>query len=81
MWSNPALRTGHDAPGLAMTGTDVNRRSKFERRLTFSWRVLRPARQAADLPCQSSVSRSVQRAGFISSRAVLGGLHHHYGRV
>src|SRR6201982_3504671 len=25
------------------------------------------------------VSRSVQRAGVISSRAVLGGLHHHYG--
>src|SRR5882757_6299550 len=27
------------------------------------------------------VSRSVQRAGVISSRAVLGGLHHHYVRV
>jgi hypothetical protein len=27
------------------------------------------------------VSRSVQRAGAISSRAVLGGLHHHYGRI
>ena len=27
------------------------------------------------------VSRSVQRAGVISSRAVLGGLHHHYARV
>jgi transposase InsO family protein len=26
------------------------------------------------------VSRSVQRAGVISSRAVLGGLHHRYGR-
>src|SRR3979490_3139660 len=26
------------------------------------------------------VSRSVQRAGVISSRAILGGLHHHYGR-
>jgi hypothetical protein len=23
MWSNPALRTGPDAPGLAMTGTDI----------------------------------------------------------
>jgi transposase InsO family protein len=27
------------------------------------------------------VSRSVQRTGVISSRAILGGLHHHYGRV
>jgi Integrase core domain len=27
------------------------------------------------------VSRSVQRAGVISSRAILGGLHHHYGRI
>src|SRR4030088_1161039 len=27
------------------------------------------------------VSRSVQRAGVISSRAVLGGLHHRYGRI
>jgi hypothetical protein len=26
-------------------------------------------------------SRSVQRAGVIGSRAILGGLHHHYGRV
>jgi transposase InsO family protein len=27
------------------------------------------------------VSRSVQRAGVISSRPILGGLHHHYGRI
>ena len=27
------------------------------------------------------VSRSVQRSGFIRSRAILGGLHHHYGRI
>jgi hypothetical protein len=27
------------------------------------------------------VSRSVQRAGIIRSRAILGGLHHHYGRI
>jgi transposase InsO family protein len=27
------------------------------------------------------VTRPVQRVGIISSRAVLGGLHHHYGRV
>ena len=27
------------------------------------------------------VSRSVQRAGVISSRAILGGLHHHYVRI
>jgi transposase InsO family protein len=27
------------------------------------------------------VSRSVQRTGIISSRPVLGGLHHHYGRA
>jgi transposase InsO family protein len=27
------------------------------------------------------VSRSVQRAGVISSSAILGGLHHHYGRI
>src|SRR5258706_15312787 len=27
------------------------------------------------------VSRSVQRTGIISSRAILGGLHHHYGRI
>jgi transposase InsO family protein len=27
------------------------------------------------------VSRPVQRAGVISSRTILGGLHHHYGRV
>jgi transposase InsO family protein len=29
----------------------------------------------------SPVSRSVQRAGVISSSAILGGLHHHYGRI
>jgi transposase InsO family protein len=27
------------------------------------------------------VSRSVQRAGIIRSRAILGGLHHHYSRI
>jgi transposase InsO family protein len=27
------------------------------------------------------VSRPVQRSGFIRSRAILGGLHHHYGRT
>jgi transposase InsO family protein len=27
------------------------------------------------------VSRSVQRPGVIRSRAILGGLHHHYGRI
>jgi transposase InsO family protein len=27
------------------------------------------------------VSRSAQRTGVISSRAILGGLHHHYGRI
>jgi hypothetical protein len=27
------------------------------------------------------VSRPVQRTGVISSRAILGGLHHHYARV
>jgi transposase InsO family protein len=27
------------------------------------------------------VSRSVQRTGVSSSRAILGGLHHHYGRI
>jgi hypothetical protein len=27
------------------------------------------------------VSRSVQRAGLICSRAILGGLHHHYSRI
>jgi hypothetical protein len=27
------------------------------------------------------VSRSVQRTGVIRSRAILGGLHHHYGRI
>ena len=29
----------------------------------------------------AAVSRSVQRAGVISSRAILGGLHHHYGQI
>ena len=29
----------------------------------------------------ASVSRSVQRAGVISSSAILGGLHHHYRRI
>jgi hypothetical protein len=27
------------------------------------------------------VSRPVQRTGVISSRAILGGLHHHYARI
>jgi hypothetical protein len=27
------------------------------------------------------VSRSVQRTGVIGSRAILGGLHHHYGQI
>jgi hypothetical protein len=27
------------------------------------------------------VSRTVQRTGVISSRAILGGLHHYYGRA
>jgi transposase InsO family protein len=27
------------------------------------------------------VSRSVQRTGVIRPRAILGGLHHHYGRI
>jgi transposase InsO family protein len=27
------------------------------------------------------VSRPVQRSGVISSTAILGGLHHHYGRI
>ena len=29
----------------------------------------------------ASVFRPVQRTGVISSRAILGGLHHHYARV
>jgi hypothetical protein len=27
------------------------------------------------------LSRPIQRTGVISSRAILGGLHHHYARV
>jgi transposase InsO family protein len=41
-------------------------------------RVIRTHRS---LNKDAPVSRSIQRAGFISSRAVLGGLHHHYGRI
>src|SRR5258707_10281671 len=34
-----------------------------------------------DFTPSAPVSRPVQRSGFISSHAILGGLHHHYARV
>jgi len=41
------------------------------------------ARQDSSIPYNKDapVSRSVRRADVISSRAVLGGLHHRYGRI
>jgi Integrase core domain len=46
------------------------------RRILKSW-----VRTHRSLHEDAPVSRPVQRAGVISSRAVLGGLHHHYGRI
>jgi Integrase core domain len=39
------------------------------------------ARTHRSLNKDAPVSRPVQRAGVISARAILGGLHHHYARV
>jgi hypothetical protein len=38
-------------------------------------------RRHRSLNKDAPVSRSVQRTGVIRSRAILGGLHHHYGRI
>jgi hypothetical protein len=39
------------------------------------------AEQAPGMVFEATLSRPVQRTGVISSRAILGGLHHHYARV
>jgi hypothetical protein len=49
----------------------------YGRSQTSLYNGIRTHRSFKDAP----VSRLVQRAGVIRSRAILGGLHHHYGRV
>src|SRR6266566_595544 len=44
-------------------------------------RYYNPVRTHRSLNKDAPVSRPVQRRGVISSRAILGGLHHHYARV
>jgi transposase InsO family protein len=52
------------------------------RRILRSYaRYYNDIRTHRSLDKDAPVSRPVQRAGVISSRAVLGGLHHHYGRI
>jgi hypothetical protein len=48
------------------------------------WRYTAPfngVRTHRSLNKDAPVSRSVQRSGVIRSRAILGGLHHHYSRI
>src|SRR5277367_6473960 len=52
------------------------------RRILRSYsRYYNDVRTHRSLNKDAPVSRSVQRAGVISSRAILGGLHHHYRRI
>jgi len=52
------------------------------RRILRSYaRYYNDIRTHRSLDKDAPVARPVQRAGVISSRAVLGGLHHHYGRI
>jgi transposase InsO family protein len=52
------------------------------RRILRSYaRYYNEIRTHRSLDKDAPVTRPVQRVGIISSRAVLGGLHHHYGRV
>jgi hypothetical protein len=55
----------------------LRRRRRGRVRLTNNDRWLLIHRENKDAP----VSRPVQRTGVISSRAILGGLHHRYARV
>ncbi|HXN96161.1 MAG TPA: hypothetical protein VN879_16765 [Candidatus Acidoferrales bacterium] len=52
------------------------------RRILKSYaRYYNESRTHLALDKDAPVSRSVQRTGVISSRAILSGLHHHYARV
>src|ERR1700694_1105079 len=53
----------------------------LRRILRFYARYYNHIRTHRSLDKDAPVSRPVQRVGVISSRAVLGGLHHHYARV
>jgi transposase InsO family protein len=51
------------------------------RRILKSYAHYYGVRTHRSLNKDAPVSRSVQRTGVISSRAILGGLHRHYGRI
>ena len=53
----------------------------LRRILRFYARYYNEIRTHRSLDKDAPVTRPVQRVGIISSRAVLGGLHHHYGRI
>ena len=70
--SRQLQRFGHDA--RLMPARYVRPYSKGQKN---DFRDAEAIAEAVDTP----VSRPVQRTGVISSRAMLGGLHHHYARV
>ena len=53
----------------------------LRRILRFYARYYNEIRTHRSLDKDAPGTRPVQRVGVISSRAVLGGLHHHYGRI
>ena len=64
------------------TKDDADKEPREERSCGRSQTLLyNGARTHRSLNKDAPVSRPVQRTGVISSRAILGGLHHHYARA
>src|SRR6202022_1209933 len=75
-------RRSHERKLGGQTKDDADKEPREERSCGRSQTLLyNGVRTHRSLNKDAPVSRSVQRAGVISSSAILGGLHHHYGRI
>src|ERR1700680_4925471 len=75
-------RRPHERKLGDQTKDDADKEPREERSCGRSQTLLyNSVRTHRSLNKDAPVSRPVQRTGVISSRAILGGLHHHYARV
>src|SRR6202049_27600 len=75
-------RRPHERKLGDQTKDDADKEPREERSCGRSRTLLyNSVRTHRSLNKDAPVSRPVQRTGVISSRAILGGLHHHYARV
>jgi hypothetical protein len=74
-------RRSHERKLGDQTKDDADKEPREERSCGRSQTLLyNSVRTHRSLNKDAPVSRPVQRTGVISSRAILGGLHHHYAR-